>query len=103
GSPKADPPTRAQTPATLKPGGPLMRKQHPLAWPGKPTDFATSHCMKCAAGWTRGGQGANVVVCLLDREPVFTNMTSRNRFEPKQKHPAPKRAPYRQPRRRRTQ
>jgi len=78
-----------------------MRKQHPLAWQGPPTDFAVSHCMNCAAGWTRSGQGANVVVCLLDREPVFTNMTSCTRFEPKQKHPLPKRAPYRQPRPRR--
>jgi hypothetical protein len=57
--------------------------------------------MNCAAGWTRCGQEADVVVCLLDREPVFTNMTSCNRFESKQKQALPKRAPYRQPRRRR--
>jgi hypothetical protein len=78
-----------------------MRKQHPLAWPGTPTDFATTHCMQCEAGWTRSGQGASVIICLLDREPVFTNMTSCDHYQPR-KRPLPKRAPYRPPRPRRT-
>jgi hypothetical protein len=78
-----------------------MRKQHPLAWQGPSTDFAITHCKQCKAGWTRTGKGARVTVCFLDREPVFTNMDSCDAFEPKQKHPVPKRAPYRQPRRRR--
>ena len=30
-----------------------MHKVHPLAWQAEPTDFATTHCMKCEAGWTR--------------------------------------------------
>ena len=38
-----------------------MHKVHPLAWQSEPTDFATTHCMKCEAGFTRkgtdGGQG----------------------------------------------
>ena len=45
-----------------------MRKHHPLAWQGPSTDFATTHCMQCEAGWTRSGQGASVIICLLDRE-----------------------------------
>lgn len=77
-----------------------MHKVHPLAWTAEPTEFATTHCMQCQAGWTRSGADAKVIVCLLDREAVFPNMTSCDRFEPReQKRPEPKRAPYRLPRR----
>jgi hypothetical protein len=82
---KADRPTPAQTPTTSKPGAPLMRKQHPLAWQGPSTDFAITHCTKCEAGWSRCGQGASVIVCLLDREPVFTNMTSCDHYQPRKR------------------
>jgi hypothetical protein len=59
-----------------------MHKPHPLAWRAEPTDFATTHCMKCEAGWTRKGpDGAIVVVCLLDREPVLPSMTDCDRFQ----------------------
>jgi hypothetical protein len=62
-----------------------MRKIHPLAWQAEPTDFATTHCMKCEYGWTRrGADGAKIVVCLLDREPVLPSMTDCDRFEPKE-------------------
>jgi hypothetical protein len=61
-----------------------MHKSHPLAWRAEPTNFATTHCMNCEAGWTRKGpDGAKVVVCLLDREPVLPSMTDCDRFEPK--------------------
>jgi hypothetical protein len=38
--------------------------------------------MRCEAGWTRSGQnGARIIVCLLDREPVLNTMTDCDRFE----------------------
>lgn len=62
-----------------------MHKVHPLAWQAPNTEFARTHCMNCAAGWTRSGDdGARLIVCLLDREPVLTNMTSCDRYEPKE-------------------
>jgi hypothetical protein len=62
-----------------------MHKVHPLAWKADPTDFVTTHCMNCAAGWTRQGEnGAKIVVCLLDREPVLNTMTDCDRFEPRE-------------------
>ena len=61
-----------------------MHKAHPLAWQSKPTDFALTHCMRCQAGWTRLGEnGAKIIVCLLDREPVLTTMTDCDRYEPR--------------------
>ncbi len=58
-----------------------MHKVHPLAWQAEPTDYANTHCMKCAAGWTRRGtDGITVILCLLDREPVFATMTDCDRF-----------------------
>jgi hypothetical protein len=46
------------------------------------SDFAVTHCMRCAAGWTRTiSNGTKAVFCLLDREPVLTNMVSCDRFE----------------------
>ena len=61
-----------------------MHKVHPLAWQAPPTDFAMTHCMQCAAGFTRCGIDAKVIVCLLDREPVLPNMISCDRFELKE-------------------
>ena len=53
--------------------------------PQKPTEYAASHCMQCAAGWTRTGKDGGVLtVCLLDREPVLADMTSCDRYEPKE-------------------
>ena len=77
-----------------------MHRAHPLAWKSEPTDFATTHCMKCEAGFTRKGtDGGRVTICLIDREPVFPNMTDCDRYEPKEeKRPASKRAPHRIPR-----
>lgn len=48
-----------------------------------PTGYALTHCTKCKAGWTRYGEEGAVTVCLLDREPVLLNMTSCDRYEPK--------------------
>jgi hypothetical protein len=65
-----------------------MHKVHPLAWQAASTDYATTHCMRCQAGWTRqGADGAKVIVCLLDREPVFANMTDCDRYEPREEPP----------------
>lgn len=49
-----------------------------------PSAFAESHCMKCAAGWTRRSKnGSYLVVCLLDRDPVLAETVSCDRYEPK--------------------
>jgi hypothetical protein len=73
-----------------------MHKQHPLAWSSAATDYATTHCMRCEAGWTRQGPDSlGVVVCLLDREPVLPNMTYCDRFtlreELEEDNPMPRR------------
>jgi hypothetical protein len=51
-----------------------------------PESFVVSHCQKsCAAGWTRTSRDGGVLtVCLLDRELVWPEMVSCNRYEPKQ-------------------
>ncbi len=50
-----------------------------------PAGYAATHCRNCAAGWTRTGtEGGVLTVCLLDREPVLADMTSCDRFEPKE-------------------
>ena len=76
----------------------MSHKAHPLAWNADPTDYATTHCMRCAAGWTRSGTDARVIVYLLDREQVFSNMTSCDRFESREEKLVPKRRPYHMPR-----
>ncbi len=78
-----------------------MHKVHPLAWQSEPTDFVTTHCMKCEASFARKGTGGGqITICLIDRELVLPNMTDCNRYEPKEeKRPAPKRAPHHIPRR----
>jgi hypothetical protein len=46
------------------------------------SDFVKTHCATCAAGWTRTGKdGAKVYVCLLDREPVWPQLTDCDRYE----------------------
>ena len=61
-----------------------MFRTKQLLW-RKPSAFATSHCANCAAGWTRTGKdGGQLIVCLLDREPVLPDMTGCNRYEPKE-------------------
>ncbi len=50
----------------------------------KPPSFAETHCRNCAAGWTRiGAEGGFLTVCLLDREPVWADMTGCDRYEPR--------------------
>jgi hypothetical protein len=49
-----------------------------------PTGFAASHCQNCAMGWTRTGQDGALTICLLDREPVLSEMTSCDRYEPRE-------------------
>jgi hypothetical protein len=56
---------------------------HPLAW-RPPVDFAKTHCVNCAAGWTRTGEKGALTVCLLDRSPVLAGMTDCDRYEPRQ-------------------
>jgi len=44
--------------------------------------YVKTHCATCAAGWTRTGEeGEKVYVCLLDREPVWPQMTNCDRYE----------------------
>jgi hypothetical protein len=61
----------------------LTPKARTLLWK-KPTGYGASHCMNCQAGWTRTGTGSGALtVCLLDREPIMTDMTDCDRYEPK--------------------
>ena len=51
----------------------------------KPTGFAADHCLNCEMGWTRtGAEGAVLMVCLLDREPVLAEMTDCDHYEPRE-------------------
>lgn len=44
--------------------------------------YVTTHCTICRAGWTRKDDtGAMVIVCLLDREPVWAAMSACSKFE----------------------
>ncbi len=46
--------------------------------------FAETHCMICAAGWTRtGAEGERITICLLNRERVWPQMVECDRFEGK--------------------
>jgi hypothetical protein len=59
-------------------------KGRQLLWQ-KPTGFAASHCLNCGMGWTRTGEAGGVLtVCLLDREPVLTDMSNCDRYEAKE-------------------
>ena len=46
---------------------------------GNYSDYVKTQCGTCAAGWTRTGQGAmkpyTLYTCLLDREPIFQDLT----------------------------
>lgn len=66
-----------------------MPKGPQVVW-RKPSAFAESHCMTCAAGWTRAGKGGGGlrIVCLLDREPVLPDMIGCDRYEPKEEPPS---------------
>ena len=59
----------------------LTAKARSLLWK-KPQGFGLSHCMNCALSWTRDGDnGAALVICLLDHEPVLDAMKGCSRFE----------------------
>ena len=59
-----------------------MHATRPIARLIEASEFARTHCMRCAAGWTRTLEdGTKTIVCLLDREPVLPNMTSCDRYE----------------------
>jgi hypothetical protein len=46
--------------------------------------FVVTHCARCAAAWMRTGRdGGALTVCLLNRELVWPEMVSCDRFEPK--------------------
>jgi hypothetical protein len=61
----------------------MQHRQRPSLLP--PTGYAASHCRNCSAGWTRvGTEGGVLTICLLDREPVLTGMTSCDRYEAKE-------------------
>ncbi len=50
--------------------------------------YATTHCATCKAGWVRENErGEILIVCLLDREPVWHQLAECNKFEAR---PAPK-------------
>jgi hypothetical protein len=62
----------------------------PAESPPKLSAFIETHCMTCAAGWTRHGKGGGViVVCLLDREKVWSEMLDCDRYEPAEDRAAP--------------
>jgi hypothetical protein len=45
-------------------------------------DYTKTHCMQCKYGWSRGtSEGAEVLFCLLDRQPVFKNITRCNQYK----------------------
>ena len=47
--------------------------------------FAITHCANCAAGWVRRGtNGGIIIVCLLDRKPVWVQIADCDRYEPKE-------------------
>ena len=53
--------------------------------------YVMTHCTTCLAGWTRkDDDGQVVIVCLLDREPVWPEMTTCDRFESKDDPPKPR-------------
>jgi hypothetical protein len=58
-------------------------KGRQLLWQ-KPIGFAADHCLKCELGWTRASAQGELTFCLLDREPVLTDMTSCDRYEAKE-------------------
>ena len=52
--------------------------------------FAITHCANCAAGWVRRGtNGGIIIVCLLDRKPVWVQIADCDRYEPKEQPEQP--------------
>ena len=75
------PPSAGQEPPAKR-GIMYTPKARTLLW-RTPTGFGRTHCMQCKAGWTRTGEeGGVLTVCLLDREPILTDMTDCDRYEP---------------------
>lgn len=59
-----------------------MRRLRQAGLYGPISDYVKTHCGTCAAGWTRtGATGEKAYVCLLDREPVWPQMTNCDRYE----------------------
>ena len=55
----------------------------------KLSGYAASHCTKCEAGFTRTSPSGDVIiVCLLDREPVPTDMANCDRYEAREANKA---------------
>jgi hypothetical protein len=58
------------------------------ASPENTSEFVKTHCATCAAGWTRATEaGEMLVVCLLDRQPVWAAMSHCSRYEPEELTP----------------
>jgi hypothetical protein len=48
------------------------------------SDYAASHCTQCVAGWKRTNKsGEAELSCLLDNQPILTDLTGCNRYEHK--------------------
>jgi hypothetical protein len=48
------------------------------------TDYAATHCTQCVAGWTRTSKsGVSELSCLLDNQPIPTNLADCDRYEHK--------------------
>lgn len=46
------------------------------------SSYVRTHCVICKAGWVRkSAEGGMVVICLLDREPVWPQMVNCDRYE----------------------
>lgn len=44
-------------------------------------DYAKTHCAQCKYGWRRDlTDGAEIMICLLDRQPVSRTVTRCNRY-----------------------
>lgn len=61
----------------------MPKKKAPARALPDTSSFAMTHCVTCAAGWTRRSQDGLLVVCLLDRERVWPDMVDCDRFEPR--------------------
>lgn len=85
---------RPMSPSAMIPSETLAAGTKPQAPPPQPSQpepqaptlpFVETHCMTCAAGWTRTGKdGKRRIFCLLDREKVWSDMVECSRYEPKE-------------------
>ena len=56
--------------------------EQPETSPATTLSYVRTHCMTCAAGWTRlDKDGRPFVVCLLNREPIMPEIAHCNRYE----------------------